>query len=152
MLVFLAEGPCPPAPLVPLLSPDVFLLQTSNAADLSAIGTLDGTAVIAVLPEGAAEWVHDPAGGDTLGQRLTIRAMPETDGVRSMAGLSAWRQREDLAQLAVLAEAARGGAKVGAAAATGRASDNGAQGEEPTEPVDLLAAWLIRQADLTAAD
>jgi hypothetical protein len=147
ILVLLAEGPCPPAPLASLLSPGVFLLQTTNPDELAGLGDLEGPAVIALLPEGAAEWVHDPRGGETLAARLTVRALPGGDEIKPMDGLSAWRQREDLAHLAVMADAAKGGPAVGAAS-----SENGVQGGEPAEPVDLLAAWLIRQADLPATD
>ncbi len=147
ILVLLAEGPCPPAPLAPLLSPGVFLLQTTNPDELSGLGDIEGPAVIAVLPEGAAEWVHDPRGGDTLSARLTVRALPDGDDIGPIDGLSVWRQREDLEHLAVMADASKGGSAAGAAP-----SANGVQGDEPAEPVDLLAAWLIRQADLPVAD
>lgn len=147
ILVLLAEGPCPPAPLAPLLSPGVFLLQTTDPDELSGLGDLEGPAVIAVLAEGAAEWVHDPRAGETLAARLTVRALPDGADVRPIDGLSAWRQREDLDQLAVVADAAKGGPTVGATP-----SGNGAPVGDPAEPVDLLAAWLIRQADLSGVD
>jgi hypothetical protein len=147
IIVLLAEGSCPPAPLAPLLSPGVFLLQTTNADELSELSGIQGPAVIAVLPEGAAEWVHDPRGGETLAARLTVRALPDGDQIRLMDGLSAWRQREDLAHLAVLANAAKGGPAAG-----DTPSENGVAAGKPAEPVDLLAAWLIRQADLPVTD
>ena len=146
MIVLLAEGPSPPAPLASLLSPGVFLLQTTDPEELDGVGDIEGPAVIAVLPEGAAEWVHDPRGGGTLGERLTVRVLPDTADIGKIDGLSAWRQREDLGHLAALAEAARSGSPVGMTP-----SANGVQGGVPAEPVDLLAAWLIRQADLSAA-
>jgi len=46
-----------------------------------------------------------------------------------------------------MVDAAKGGPATGAAP-----SANGLPGEEPVEPVDLLAAWLIRQADLPVTD
>jgi hypothetical protein len=147
ILVLLAEGPCPPAPLASLLSPGVFLLQTTNPDELAGLGDLEGPAVIALLPEGAAEWIHDPRGGDTLAERLTVRALPDSAGIGPLDGVSVWRQREDLRHLAAMVDAAKGGPATGAAP-----SANGLPGEEPVEPVDLLAAWLIRQADLPATD
>ena len=90
------------------------------------------------MPDSTAQFVHDPNGGDTPAQRLTLISMPEKPPRMSVGGLSGKQQAEELAQLQALAGA--GGAAAPSATAAPAA---------PADPVDKLAAWLLSQADLS---
>lgn len=144
-IVMICGAGCPPAVLVPLLSPRVRLLQTTDIGDLDDLPTCEGPTVVAIVPEGAGVWLHSPVDDHGSGARIAVRHLPEEGDVRPVPGVSEWRQREDLRHLAALAAAP--GVAGGAAA-----SSNGRQPGDPVEPVDMLAAWLIKQADVPSAD
>jgi hypothetical protein len=140
-IVLLADGPAPAAPLARLVAPHTFVMQTSDAAALARMADYDGPGVAAVLPDGAATFVHDPTRGASLAQRLEIGSLPSPPQ-RALAGFSVRQQAEDLAWLAELARLASSAqAEVPAAA------------EEPAvTSADQLAAWLLRQTDLSAVE
>ncbi len=140
-IVLVLEPPVSPAPLVRLITPGVFVMQTSNPADLSRLMSFGGPGIAALVPEGAARFVHDPAAGGALGQRLEIQQLPPEPPRAPLGGRSAWQQREELTQLALLADLA---AAPPALAPTG-APAGGAQS------VDALASWLLAQAGLSPA-
>jgi hypothetical protein len=133
-IVLVARGAAPPAPLVRLITPGVFVLQTTEEAELERLSAVEGPAIAALLPRGAARFVHDPVRGGTLGERLELRdAAPEVV-LEPLGALSVFQQREELAQLAALVERPAAAAQAGAGQA---------------DPVDKLAAWLLRQADFS---
>jgi len=99
-IVLLVRGPCAPAPLVRLVTPGTFVMQTGDVADLARVAACDGPAVAALVPEGAACFVHDPAAAAAA--RLTVSHLPADPPRRALGGLSAWQQAEELAQLAAL--------------------------------------------------
>lgn len=134
-VVLVVRAACPPAPLVRLITPRVLVAQISDPAELDALCRTPGPAVVALVPEGAARFVHDPVGGATLASRLKIRWTPEVDACEPLGPRSAFQQREELAQLLALAEPAPAAAPVAG------------QGEA----VDRLADWLLGQADLSDA-
>ena len=57
-IVLVVDGPCAPAPLARLVSPNVLVLQSTD--DLGPVGSYDGPTIAALVPEGAAEFVADP--------------------------------------------------------------------------------------------
>lgn len=131
-IVLLVNPPAPPAALVGLLTPGVYVAQVADPAELDCLPKVAGPAVAAVMPPGAALFTHDPAGGRTLAERLSVRFLPAADELASLERYSAFRQAEELSQLRELAAL-----PIGAPAA--------AAASEAT--VDCLAAWLLRQAD-----
>lgn len=135
-LAILAPEAGSPAPLAPLVTPGVFVAQGDGDA-LQRLAATEAPGVAAVLGDAAARFVHDPAGGPALAERLSVERLPETasDAPGSRSG---FRAREELAQLRVLAAASVGLVEAGAADPGARAS----------EPADVLAAWLLRQASL----
>jgi hypothetical protein len=138
-IVLLVNGPAAPAPLARLIGPRTFVLQTTDPAALGRLGSCGGPGIAAVMQEGAALFVHDPARGDSLAHRLEVGSMPAPPQ-RALGGLSAQQQADDLAWLAELdrlAALARDAA--GADAAT----------EPAVTPADQLAAWLLRQTDMS---
>ena len=162
-IVLLVRGPCAPAPLVRLVTPGTFVMQTADVADLARVAACDGPAVAALVPEGAARFVHDPAAAAAAAARLTVSHLPADPPRRALGGLSAWQQAEELAQLVVLAGAVipqerAERASVGTAVGVGMPQRIPTPTAVPTlapaallrddtnADVDRLAAWLLRQA------
>jgi hypothetical protein len=140
-IVLVVRGECAPAPLARLVTPDVFVMQTANAADIDRLAAFEGPAVGAVVPESAARFVHNPAAGGETGECLAITHLPEKEPKGSIGGLSGFQQAQELRQLKALA------ARPAAAAAP--AGEAGPAGQPLENPVDKLAAWLLTQADLS---
>jgi hypothetical protein len=125
-IVLDVRGPCPLAPLVRLVTPGVFVLQTADGAGLDRFGAWEGPGVAAVVPEGVARFAHDPAAGSHPWERVTIGFLPEA---RAGAGRSRSEQAEERRQLEALA--ARPFAEPAPFAAPAG------------DPADRLAAWLL---------
>lgn len=138
--VLVVRGESPPAPLVRLITPDTFVVQTADATGLDRLAAWTGPGIAAIVPDGAALFVHDPAAGPALSERLTVTAMPDEAPRKALGGRSAAQQAEELRQLKALASAPAppAGAAAAPAGATAAAGD----------PVDRLASWLISQAGL----
>jgi len=134
-LVLVVEPPATPAPLVRLITPGAFVAQTSDPAVVARLAAWDGPGVVAVMPEGSAEFVHDPSAGTALGGRLTIISQPAGTALHRVGPFTVTQQRDELQQLADLASAKA--APVDAAPPEAGKDD----------PVGKLAAWLLTQAD-----
>jgi hypothetical protein len=146
-IVLIVRGEAPPAPLVRLITPGVFVVQSHDANGLDRFAAWDGPGVAALMPEKAARFVHDPAAGTAPRERLTIGSVPSDDPTRPVGGFSVRQQLEELRQLTALAA---GPAPVAAGRAESAAgAPAGAAADAPADPVDKLAAWLLNQADLT---
>jgi hypothetical protein len=135
-LVLVVRGASPPAPLVRLITPGTMVLQTADETGLDLVATTGGTAIAALVPAEAALFLHDPSQGREAWQRLSVWRLPPEPRA-ALGGLSAWQMQEDLKQLAVLAS--------GGSAGGGAAAPEVAPGPEA---VDVLARWLLGQADL----
>jgi hypothetical protein len=144
-IVLAVGGETPPAPLVRLVTPGTLVLQTTDPQDLVRLLRWDGPAVAALVPETAAQFVHDPTAGHAPWERLTVARLPNPPR-RAVGGFSAAQQAEELRQLEALAAkpAAAGIAAAEPAAAAGPVPPAAAA----SSPADKLAAWLLRQADL----
>lgn len=165
-MVLLVRGACPPAPLVRLVTPGVLVMQTAEADDLDGMAAFPGPAVAALVPQGAARFVHDPAGGAALHQRLRIHFAPEADALAPVGGTTVFQQREELALLCELAEAPPPLRIASAEPASAESTESASAESRSTEPasgtdppgtghsalgtsaVDRLASWLLRQAEL----
>lgn len=134
-LVLVVRGPSPPAPLVRLVSPGVLVVQTVDPSGLEAVAASAGPAVAALVPESAAAFVHDPAGGPAIADRLTVERMPAEPPRARLGGQSAFQQAEDLRQLETLA--------------AGRPAVTAAAAGQSAQPADRLAAWLLARTDLS---
>lgn len=154
-IVLVVGGASPPAPLVRLVTPGVLVLQTSEAEELEMVGRTAGPAIAALVPPDAGSFLHQPAAG---GARVQVRHIPEGEPKKKLGQISAFQQAEELGLLAALAASAAEAGAVGAAppgAGPGGAADSpgsaaaAAAAQRPAEPVDKLAAWLLRQADLS---
>lgn len=140
-IVLVVRGACEPAALVRLITPNTFVLQTSDATGLDRFGAYNGPAIAALVPDTAATFIHDPERGSALWQRLTIWKRPATEPRKSIAGISPVQQREELLQLIALAEQPSLSAMPVDALAPAGAGD----------PSDRLASWLLTQSGLEEA-
>lgn len=139
--VLVVSGPATPAPLARLVTPHVLVAQTDDAALVERVARVEGPAVVALVPEGAARFVHDPGAGTEPWQRLAVSFVPAAAPARPVGGVSAWQQAEELALLGALARKPVPAVEQGAGAAAPRPVVS-------ADPVDRLAAWLLAQADL----
>jgi hypothetical protein len=142
-LVLLVRGDSPPAPLARLVSPSVFIAQTSDIDVLDRVREVPGPAIVALVNESAARFVHDPTNGSKLSARMSVDFVPDDDPRVARGPISAFRQAEDLGHLRTLIAMAAGETIAPAAAVGGTNGD-----EAPAEPADRLAAWLLQQADM----
>ncbi len=135
------HGASTPAPLARLLSPRAFVLQTSDAWGLDRLATHDGPAAVALLPEGAAAFVHEPARGGATSSRLEIRRAPAEGRRKPVGRWSAWQQEEEARCLAAWVDRSSTPATAGAAPSPAAG-----------DPVNRLAAWLVSQANWKEMD
>lgn len=135
IVLLVRDGAVPPAPLVRLLTPGLFVAQSHDGGELERFAAWKGPGIFAWMPAAAAAFVHDPAGGPWLANRLQVTTEPAMPR-RGLGGWSAAQLGEELRQLKALAAAP-------APAQAGFAAPGGA------DPVDRLAAWLLSRADLT---
>jgi hypothetical protein len=134
-IVLIVEGRCAPAPLVRLITPGTLVIQAQEPAGLAPLAGWSGPAIAALVPASAADFIHDPLGGTEPWRRLRIRHAPKAPRGR-VGRFSAEQQSEELQQLATLARQPA-------------PADTTAVPDAPPDPADRLAAWLLRQADLS---
>ena len=137
-LVLVIDGPCAPAALVRLITPGTLVLQTADTTGVDAFSKFDGPAVMALVPSSAACFIHDPHGGRSPWQRLRVWNRPASLPRKTIGGLSAAQQTEELLQLDALAE---------------RPSLESAAVESLVpagagDPTDRLASWLLDASGL----
>jgi hypothetical protein len=141
-IVLLVNGKAAPAPLVRLITPGVTVIQTDDPADLVVMTANDGPAVAALMPEGCAKFIHSPAAGRSLNERLTVGFLPEKEPNRPLGSITAFQQIEELRQLASLMASAEA-----ASTASVEAADDGPVMDDAGQ----LASWLIHQANASGA-
>jgi hypothetical protein len=140
-IVLVVRGTCTPAPLVRLITPGVFVMQTADPNELARLAEFEGPGVAALVPETAARFVHDPKAGTEMWQRLSLSHVPDKQPKQSLGGLSGFQQAQEVKQLVALAKQPAAGA-----IAAGETVQDAAA--PLSDPVDKLAAWLLTQADL----
>lgn len=128
-IVFVVDGDAPAAAMSRLVTPGVFVQQTSGTA-LEAFTAFEGTAAAAVLPDGAVEFVHDPQAGETTWERFTTLEFPREIRKRLVGGISPEQQAEDYALLEALSVLP------------------GPSGEAASDPAGKLSAWLLSKTNL----
>jgi hypothetical protein len=132
-IVLVVQGSAPPAALVRLVTPGTFVLQAESPLALSKLAAARGPGIAALVGPEAAAFVHDPGAGH-LADRLVLGSAPG-EAPRALRGYGREQQAEEMAQLLALAtETTR------PAAPATPASD--------ATPADMLAAWLLRHANL----
>ena len=141
-IVLIVTEVAPPAPLVRLISPGVFVAQSTDDTPLERLAAWEGPGIVALMSRGAgaARFTHDPGAGAGLAERLTVIELPETPPKRRLGAFTARQQQDELAQLETLHHA-------GPVAATSAVLPDAA-----ANPVDKLATWLLQQADLSGSE
>jgi hypothetical protein len=138
-VVLVVQGPCAPAPLARCITPGTLVLQTADGSGLDRLAAFDGPAIAAMVPDGAALFLHEPTAGRETWQRLTVKQMPVAP-TRSIGGMSAWQMGEDLRLLADLA-ATPFALPLAAGAAAGRAVG-------ASDAAERIATWLLGESGL----
>lgn len=134
-IVLVVRPPAPPAALVRLITPGTLVLQSCSVAGLEPLTAAEGPAIAALMPAGAAEFIHR-TGASVAHERITITTKPAATR-KAVEGWSIWQQQQELDQLYALAAAPVVGQDKPAPPAA--------------DPADRLAAWLLSHADLSAA-
>lgn len=152
-LVLVIRGAIAPAALVGLITPGVFVMQTADAADVAKMIDARGPAIVAVVDQSAARFVHDSGAGPRLVERLRIQSTPAESPKSAIGRFSASQQREQLAQLAVLDAACRAESQADATramevAGVAATAATAASASCDTDAVDTLAGWLLNQAGI----
>ena len=102
-LCVVIEGACPPAPLARLVTPGTLVVQTSGKRGLDRFADHEGPSIAALVPEGAAEFIHDPRRGRMPWQRIELWQKPAEAPRTRIGATTSRQQREDLEQLLALA-------------------------------------------------
>lgn len=144
-IVLVVSGAAPPAALAGLITPDVYVAQTPDPADIAPAMAHKGPVVMAIMPDGAARFTHDPTGGSTYSERLRIDQIPDLETLTAMGGRSVFRQRQDLEHLGQLALASTSNVS---SRVVSPVEGSQPEGEADATPADRLAGWLIQQARL----
>ncbi len=134
-IVLVVRPPAPPAALVRLITPGTLVLQTCSVAGLEALTVAEGPAIAALMPAGAAEFIHR-SGTPVAHERITITTHPAATR-KPVEGWSIWQQQQELDQLYALAAAPVVAAPTPA--------------PPVSDPADRLASWLLSHADLSAS-
>ena len=137
-LVLIVSGACPPAPLARLITPGTFVMQSVDGAGLERLALFDGPAFAAIMPEGAATFVHDPALGRESWQRLTVTHVPDAPR-KAIGSMSTWQMLEELKLLTDLARTPFAVPTSGGAPVNAMGADDAA---------DRIASWLLTQSGL----
>jgi hypothetical protein len=159
-IVLLVNGPCPPAPLARLMVPGTLVIQGSEPEALERLISFPGPAVAALVPDGAARFVHAP-GADPRGSGiLEVEEIPQAPPRMWIGGIS---PKQQVADLRILEDRmrqsesdARSGGANGTSPGSPRASEpppGGDSDASPTaapDPAERLAAWLLSRTDLDA--
>lgn len=136
-IVLKVAGEPPLVPLVRLITPGTFVLQTKDGSGLDRFAAYTGPGIAAVVPDGTATFVHDPREGPDPSDRIRIGELPGA-GRLPRGGRSVRQEAEERRQLEAMATRPPAPPPMVTAAAAGAAA----------APADRLAAWLLAQADL----
>jgi hypothetical protein len=138
-IVIVVRGASPPAPLARCITPGMLVLQTVDGSGLDRVAAFNGPAVAAIVPEGAAVFMHDPSGGSDAWRRMTVKHIPAAPK-RAIGALSAWQMGEDLRVITDLATTPFSVPAAGNGVATPAVG--------AADAADKIAAWLLDQAGL----
>lgn len=147
-IAIVVDGPAAPAPLVRLITPATFVMQTTSVDEIARVAETGAPAIAALVAEGCAHFVHDPAAGRDAWQRLVVKSRPKVEPRHAIGGISVAQQADELRLLDALAKAPptpSSGEGKDPLAPAGRDAD------APVDPVDRLAAWLLQQVQPEAA-
>jgi hypothetical protein len=151
-LVIVVQGEARPAPLAPLITPGVFVAQTTSVEVLERMATSPHPGVALFFEDARpaeARFVHDPDAGASSWERLVIESLPpEQPATRVRRPL---KGADALAHLAALAAPPPTQATAAPAVTNGEGEIAPVEADTSgvAEPADRLAAWLLQQSDLS---
>ncbi len=160
-LVIVVKGESEPAPLAGLITPGVFVTQTTRLDVLERMAESQYPGVALLLEDerpAEARFLHDPGAGASSWERLVVESVPPEE-----SGARVRRQpkgADALAHLKALAApptglpspaATNGDGEVASAEADTSDVAEPAEAGSPAAPTaaDQLAAWLLQQSGLT---
>lgn len=138
-IIVVVRGASPPAPLARCITPGTFVVQTIDGSGLDRVAAFNGPVIAAVVPDGAAVFMHDPAAGKEPWQRMTVKHIP-VPPKKAVGGQSAWQMAEDLR---IVTDLATTPFSVPSAAGSSATPAVGA-----ADATDKIAAWLLGQAGM----
>ena len=138
-VVLCVAGEAAPARLVRLITPNTFVIQTTDPQALARFTAFPGPAVAGLFDKDVSCFTHDPARGPALWQRLTIESQPSTLSRKRVSALTPWQQNEELQQLAALAS------RPTLSATPVESLVPGGEGD----PAERLATWLLGETGAT---
>ena len=138
-IVLIVRGEAAPAALVRCITPGTFVLQSVDGSGLDRLAAHDGPAIAALVPQGAASFMHDPSGGAEPWQRLTVTHLPGPPA-KAIGGVSVWQMGEDLKMLSTLARTPF--------VVPGPQGTKAAPAMGAGEAVDRIASWLLETSGL----
>jgi hypothetical protein len=94
-IIVVVRGASPPAPLARCITPGTFVLQTTDGSGLDRVAAFNGPVIAALVPDGAAVFMHDPAAGKEPWQRMTVKHIPAPPK-KAVGGQSALHLAEEL--------------------------------------------------------
>ncbi len=133
-IVLLVRKPAPPAAMARLIVPGVLVAQGPTADSLDVLQGWDGPAVVAVVPETVTAFTYQPE--DSGVGTLTVESLLEGE-IKPIGPLTVARQNSEIELLRMLN-----------AVAAGRVATAAAGPSQESDPADMLAAWLLRQATI----
>jgi hypothetical protein len=153
-IVLVIRGSSTPAPLVRLISPGTFVLQTNDVAELGALAHCDAPVVAALVGPNATRFIHDPRAARSAQARLRVTYVPLDPPRQPLGARSVWQQTEELAQLRTLEQLGRPEAVLASPNVLPAAVDTPSKtAGAPLDDrdVDRLAGWLLAEAGLAAS-
>ena len=115
------------------------MVQTVDGSGLDRVAAFNGPVIAALVPDGAAVFMHDPAAGKEPWQRMTVKNIPAPPK-KAVGGQSAWQMAEDLR---IVTDLATTPFNVPTAAGSTATPAVGA-----ADATDKIAAWLLGQSGM----
>ncbi|HTL34744.1 MAG TPA: hypothetical protein VL326_16565, partial [Kofleriaceae bacterium] len=106
-IVLVIRGSSTPAPLVRLVSPGTFVVQTNDVSGLGVLATCEAPVVAALVPANATRFIHDPSAARSMQARLRVTYVPADAPRQPLGARSVWQQLEELTQLRTLEQLGR---------------------------------------------
>lgn len=138
-LVLVVSGEMSPCALVRCVTPGTFVMQTVDGRGLGRMAAFEGPAIAALVPDGAAVFMHDPGKGPEPWQRLDVQKLPPAPA-RPIGGASVWQMGQDLKMLSDLARTPF--------AVPGADGAKGMPAMGAGDAADRLASWLLDSSGL----
>jgi hypothetical protein len=113
-------------------------MQSHDGSGIERVGSLDGPAIVAMVPKCAMTFSHDPGRGAEAWQRLTIGEQVELPR-EPLGGISVWQMAEDVRLLTDLARTPF---------AVPVRDGPGAPAIGAADAVDRVTQWLLGEAGL----